>query len=82
VVAREPGPLGPLMRARVEALEARGLLAPGAREEEVLVIRGQSARRRSGTTPPQTATIDEKTSMAVSTPSGIGAPHLALEPRA
>lgn len=82
VVAREPGPLGPLMRARVEELEARGLLAPGAREEDVLVIRGQSARRRSGTTPPQTATSDEKTSMEVSTPSGIDAPSAALEPRA
>ncbi|HVE68498.1 MAG TPA: HemK2/MTQ2 family protein methyltransferase [Solirubrobacteraceae bacterium] len=69
VTARETGPLGSLMRERAGAPEARGLLAPGAREEEVLVIRGQSARRRSGTTPPQTATSDEHTSMAVSTPS-------------
>ncbi len=40
VVARDRGPLGPLMRARAAALETRGLLEPGAREEEVLVLRG------------------------------------------
>jgi release factor glutamine methyltransferase len=40
VVARERGPLGPLMLARVEQLEASGALAPGEREEEVVVIRG------------------------------------------
>ncbi|MDX6697482.1 MAG: release factor glutamine methyltransferase [Solirubrobacteraceae bacterium] len=41
VEARDTGPLGPLMRQRAEMLEARGLLEPGAREEEVLVIRGR-----------------------------------------
>ena len=41
VVARRPGPLGPLMRSRAPALEARGLLEPGQREEELLVIRGR-----------------------------------------
>jgi release factor glutamine methyltransferase len=41
VVARYPGPLGPLMSARVEHLEAEGLLTPGEREEEVLVVRGE-----------------------------------------
>lgn len=38
VVARERGPLGPLVSARAELLERRGLLAPGEREEEMLVI--------------------------------------------
>jgi release factor glutamine methyltransferase len=42
VAARHPGPLGPLMRERAALLEARGLLAPGRREEEVLVLRGRS----------------------------------------
>jgi release factor glutamine methyltransferase len=38
VVARHRGPLGPLVSARAEMLERRGLLAPGQREEEILVI--------------------------------------------
>ena len=38
VVARQRGPLGPLVSARAEMLERRGLLAPGEREEEILVI--------------------------------------------
>ncbi|MDX6672079.1 MAG: release factor glutamine methyltransferase [Solirubrobacteraceae bacterium] len=74
VAARETGPLGPLMRGRTELLEERGLLAPGAREEEVLVIQGQSPRRRAGTTPPQTATSDVTTSAAVSTSSVSASP--------
>lgn len=37
-VASQRGPLGPLMRARAQRLEAAGLLAPGEREEELLVI--------------------------------------------
>ena len=41
VIARQRGPLGPLLTAGVSALEARGLLAKGRREEEVLVIRGR-----------------------------------------
>jgi release factor glutamine methyltransferase len=41
VVARRRGPLGPLMRARVDHLEAQGLLPPGTREEDVVVIRGR-----------------------------------------
>lgn len=40
VVARERGPLGPLMLARVEQLEASGALKPGEREEDLVVIRG------------------------------------------
>lgn len=40
VMVRRRGPLGPLLRARVQMLERRGLLPPGQREEEVVVIRG------------------------------------------
>jgi release factor glutamine methyltransferase len=43
VVARHRGPLGPLVAARASALERRGVLAPGQREEELVVIRGQRA---------------------------------------
>lgn len=39
-VACERGPLGPLMLARAQELEERGVLAPGEREEDVLVIAG------------------------------------------
>jgi release factor glutamine methyltransferase len=41
VAARHPGPLGPLMASRAAALEARGLLRPGQRDEEVVVVRGR-----------------------------------------
>lgn len=51
VVARRRGPLGPLLRARAATLEARGLLAPGAREEEVVVIRGRAPHARSAGDP-------------------------------
>ena len=50
VVARARGPLGRVLRARAEALEACGVLAPGEREEEILVIRGK-APSRSTTVP-------------------------------
>ena len=40
VVRRERSPLGPLHGSRAELLERRGLLEPGQREEEVMVIRG------------------------------------------
>ena len=40
VLERRRGPLGPLLSARAPLLEARGLLAPGEREEDVLVVRG------------------------------------------
>jgi hypothetical protein len=42
VVLRERGPLGPLMLARVEHLEAIGALGPGEREEEVVIVRGRT----------------------------------------
>jgi release factor glutamine methyltransferase len=41
VVARRRGPLGPLLTARAAMLEARGLLAPGRREEDLVVVRGR-----------------------------------------
>lgn len=43
VVARRRGPLGPLLSARAEELEARGLLRPGEREEELVAIRATKA---------------------------------------
>jgi release factor glutamine methyltransferase len=43
VVARERGPLGPLMARRRPELEARGMLAPGQAEEEVLVFRARNS---------------------------------------
>ena len=42
VAARHRGPLGPLVSARAEELERRGLLAPGEREEEMLVIEARA----------------------------------------
>ena len=42
VLRRERSPLGPLHGSRAELLERRGLLAPGLREEEVLVIQGRA----------------------------------------
>jgi release factor glutamine methyltransferase len=43
VLERRRGPLGPLLTARAPLLEARGLLAPGEREEEVVIVRGAAA---------------------------------------
>lgn len=42
VLRREDGPLGPLALARAPMLERRGLLAPGERREEVVVVRGRA----------------------------------------
>jgi release factor glutamine methyltransferase len=41
VPVRERGPLGPLMLARVDQLEASGALEPGVREEELVIVRGR-----------------------------------------
>jgi release factor glutamine methyltransferase len=41
---RRRGPLGPLLAARAPALEAAGLLEPGTREEDLLVIAGTAPR--------------------------------------
>ena len=40
VLERRSGTLGPLLSARAPALEEKGLLAPGERHEEVLVLAG------------------------------------------
>ena len=48
VVGRDRGPLGPLLSTRAETLERRGLLAPGAREEEVVVIRARRSTADDG----------------------------------
>jgi release factor glutamine methyltransferase len=48
VVARRRGPLGPLMTARVKHLEASGMLPPGQRHEDVLVIRGRMPTAERG----------------------------------
>jgi release factor glutamine methyltransferase len=42
LAAQERGPLGPLMGGRREQLEAKGMLEPGRREEDVLVVRGRN----------------------------------------
>jgi release factor glutamine methyltransferase len=42
VTERRRGPLGPLLRARAEELESAGLLEPGVREEELVVVRAVS----------------------------------------
>ena len=41
VPVRSRGPLGPLMLARVDQLEATGALKPGKREEEIVIVRGR-----------------------------------------
>lgn len=40
VVARRMEPFGPVMRSRIALLERRGLIEPGQRDEELVVIRG------------------------------------------
>jgi release factor glutamine methyltransferase len=41
VVERRRGPLGPLLAARTSALEQRGLLAEGEREEDLVIVRAR-----------------------------------------
>lgn len=42
VAAAHHGTLGPILSARAPLLERRGLLAPGDREEDVVVVRGRA----------------------------------------
>lgn len=42
VVARRVEPFGPVMTARAAMLEGRGLVAPGQRYEELVVVRGRA----------------------------------------
>ncbi len=44
VLARATVPFGPVMRARVTMLQARGLVEPGQRDEELVVIGARRAR--------------------------------------
>jgi release factor glutamine methyltransferase len=46
VAVRQRGPLGPLMLERVRHLEASGVLPPGRREEDVVVLRGRAPQHR------------------------------------
>ena len=39
IAVRRHGPLGPLLRTRAPALEDRGVLAPGQRHEDVVIVR-------------------------------------------
>ncbi|HWK25969.1 MAG TPA: hypothetical protein VNS09_05360, partial [Solirubrobacter sp.] len=48
VVLRVRGPLGPVLRARRRALEARGRLGAGQQTEELVVVRGQSSEGSRG----------------------------------
>jgi release factor glutamine methyltransferase len=41
LAASHRGPLGPILRRRAPVLEARGLLEPGEREEDVVIVRGR-----------------------------------------
>jgi release factor glutamine methyltransferase len=47
IALRRRGALGPLMRARVQHLEERGLLPRGRHEEDVVVIRGRARTLRA-----------------------------------
>lgn len=42
-LASHRGPLGPILAARADALERRGLLAPGQRDEELVVLSAERA---------------------------------------
>jgi release factor glutamine methyltransferase len=44
VLERRRGPIGPIVRSRAHLLERRGILDPGQRTEELLVIRGARPR--------------------------------------
>lgn len=52
VTARSRQPFGPVLRSRAAWLEERGLIAPGQREEELVVVRARL--EPSGTPPPGT----------------------------
>jgi release factor glutamine methyltransferase len=57
VVTRHHGPLGPLMRERVDHLRERGVLAPGQTEEEVVVIAGVLAAQGANTARTQPSSL-------------------------
>jgi release factor glutamine methyltransferase len=57
VIARRRGPLGPLMTARVRHLEEQGLLAPGQREEDVVIVRARKPAESYASSSPRSATF-------------------------
>jgi release factor glutamine methyltransferase len=52
VAERRRGPLGPLLRARSTELEAAGMLEPGVREEELVIVRAVSPGPDRAGSPP------------------------------
>jgi release factor glutamine methyltransferase len=48
IVQRRRGPLGPILRGRIDYLISEGLIRGPRLEEEILVIRGRYARTRAG----------------------------------
>ncbi|MWK38874.1 methyltransferase [Actinomadura sp. J1-007] len=52
VVARRPEPFGPVMRAQAALLEARRVIEPGQRHEDLVVIRADRVPTGSGAHPP------------------------------
>ncbi|MFC3896153.1 HemK2/MTQ2 family protein methyltransferase [Lentzea rhizosphaerae] len=48
VVQRRWVPFGPVMNGRIDFLERHGLIAPGQRQEELVVIRGDRPERPQG----------------------------------
>ncbi len=55
VIARRRGPLGPLLTARAQELEAAGRLRPGQRDEELVIVRGRASARTGGSPAPSSA---------------------------
>jgi len=55
IVQRRRGPLGPILRGRVDYLISEGLIRGPRLEEEVLVIRGEYARARGSRVRPMRA---------------------------
>lgn len=49
VVARRSQPFGPVLQGRAAWLEERGLIAPGQREEELVIIRADNTSEAAGT---------------------------------
>jgi release factor glutamine methyltransferase len=58
VVTRHRGPLGPLMRDRADHLRARGVLASGQTEEEVVVIAGAAQGANTARTQPSSFSLN------------------------
>jgi release factor glutamine methyltransferase len=57
VVRRRRGPLGPLLTERVAMLEERGLIEPGRREEDVVIVRGRAPARAGARAPREAVSL-------------------------